>query len=310
MFQTDDLEDSVLGSMQWTKINLNTWLSFYMKHRSLAAPSLKAQAALRKMQREAEDPDKEMREELQEEEHTKKTKKDKTKEKKACRKGGKGKGRGRGRGKGAKTEKKKDPDMPESGREKPDDENLPDPQMLGTTEVAEPSSSTKKRRTLGRKNSKLKRLRVLSPSSSAKKKRKTDRDPEAPAKPHEHDVVEVIDDDEEPARVSDERSGPTDGDQIPNSKKTEEKKKKKRRKNGKKGKKKALKKKTPKERKAADPKKEVKEGEVKEGEDNSKTKRNTKKTSKETEEEKKQRELEDKDINTALDPMYDALMHA
>ena len=157
---------------------------------SPAAVSLKAQAALRTMQKEAND--RELLEELQGEEDERIAKK---------RNKGKGRGRGKGRGKGARGKggrkgRGKEQDGPppdtakaaESTTENPPTENVDDqtgcshaPTIdVDAAEVPTQQRSSRLRRKKSRlagETSKLKRLKVMPPSSSAKKSRSRQGDP-------------------------------------------------------------------------------------------------------------------------------------
>ena len=155
---------------------------------SPAAVSLKAQAALRTMQKEADD--RELLEELQGEEDERIAKK---------RNKGKGRGRGKGRGKGARgkggrkgREKVQDGPPADTAKatENPPTENVDDQTGCSheptiDVDAAEDDVPTqqrssrlrRKRSRLAGETSKLKRLKVMSPSSSAKKSRSRQGDP-------------------------------------------------------------------------------------------------------------------------------------
>lgn len=274
------------------------------------------------MQKEAEDPDKAMHEELLQEENEKKAKKDQNK---ARAKGkGKGKGRGRGRGKGAKRQEveqkehvKKDDHEPV---EPPDieDSQLEGPGLMAMApeDPSEPPSTGKKKRKIGRKNSKigrknskLARLRVMSPSSSAKKQKVAAEMP-PPLQPVKVEVVE-IEDDEHEANI------PKDQQVLNNSASAEPKMRKK-----KSNRRVSKTKKTKENAEAAEgegPKTQETKSESTSGtkrgpeaevekENRQKKAKTSGKAEEETEEEKKRKELEDKDIDP-YDSMHSCTVH-
>ena len=155
-------------------------------------PASEAQTALRAMQKESEDPDKQLQEELQDEENVKKDKRSR-KGKGKGRGRGESRGRGRGRGRGKKqheevtqevgdNESNTDTAVNDAPAETPgvaaiavdesqakQNEEVLDVEAEVPSEPVEPASKPGgiKRNP---KRSKLKRLKALSPSSSAKKK--------------------------------------------------------------------------------------------------------------------------------------------
>ena len=189
---------------------------------ALLSPCLaEAQAILRQMIREAEDPDKDLREELQGEEDEK-HKKMRSKGRGRGRGGGKGKGRSRGGGKGRSrgrgaggkkvvdqndqndaVEEKDEPAPPAGegdaaetpGVEEEKDEPAP---PAGEDDASQLAGEGRKRPQprLVRKHSRpLKRLKALSPSSSCKKRKRQPKNDDEPAPKNEATAdsdVEVV----------------------------------------------------------------------------------------------------------------------
>ena len=169
-------------------------------------PASEAQTALRAMQKESEDPDKQLQEELQDEENVKKDKRSR-KGKGKGRGRGESRGRGRGRGRGKKqheevtqevgdNESNTDTAVNDAPAETPgvaaiavdesqakQNEEVLDVEAEVPSEPVEPASKPGgiKRNP---KRSKLKRLKALSPSSSAKKNPRVN-DPQPPEETHQ-----------------------------------------------------------------------------------------------------------------------------
>eukprot|EP00435_Cladocopium_sp_Y103_P033819 s2483_g8.t1 len=157
------------------------------------AEMMKAQAALRTMQKEsAECPDRAMQEELEAEENEKNCKRDKLAKGRGRGRGGRGRGRSRkGRGKGLTTEDNDDnkndgahashtgdaeipPPQPAVEEEEMEKEPMVEPSQDVPPNDVEVAESPVKKPRLCRRTSrkKLQRLKVLSPSSSGKKTKK------------------------------------------------------------------------------------------------------------------------------------------